>query len=169
MPGYKPAELEAKWQQAWDEAEVYRTPAASDAPDRYVLEMLPYPSGRIHMGHVRVYTLGDVLARYSRARGYNVLHPMGWDGFGLPAENAAMEHGIHPAKWTWSNIETMRAQLRSMGLSYDWDCEVATCSPEYMREQQRLFLKMLNAGLVYRAEAWANWIPSNTRSWPTNR
>ena len=159
MPGYKPAELEAKWQQAWDEAEVYRTPPPSDSPDRYVLEMLPYPSGRIHMGHVRVYTLGDVLARYSRARGYNVLHPMGWDGFGLPAENAAMEHGIHPAKWTWSNIDTMRAQLRSMGLSYDWDCEVATCSPEYMREQQRLFLKMLDAGLVYRAEAWANWDP----------
>ncbi len=159
MPGYKPAELEAKWQQAWDEAEVYRTPSPSDAPDRYVLEMLPYPSGRIHMGHVRVYTLGDVLARYSRARGYNVLHPMGWDGFGLPAENAAMEHGIHPATWTWSNIDTMRAQLRSMGLSYDWDCEVATCSPEYMREQQRLFLKMLDAGLVYRAEAWANWDP----------
>lgn len=159
MSAYNPAELEAKWQEAWEAAEVYRTPPPSDAPDRYVLEMLPYPSGRIHMGHVRVYTLGDVLARYSRARGYSVLHPMGWDGFGLPAENAAMEHGIHPAKWTWSNIDTMRAQLRSMGLSYDWDCEVATCSPAYMREQQRLFLKMLDAGLIYRAEAWANWDP----------
>ncbi len=159
MSAYNPAELEAKWQEAWEAAEVYRTPPPSGAPDRYVLEMLPYPSGRIHMGHVRVYTLGDVLARYSRACGYSVLHPMGWDGFGLPAENAAMEHGIHPAKWTWSNIDTMRAQLRSMGLSYDWDCEVATCSPVYMREQQRLFLKMLDAGLIYRAEAWANWDP----------
>ncbi len=159
MSGYTPADLETKWQRAWDEAKVYATPARSDAPDRYVLEMLPYPSGRIHMGHVRVYTLGDVLARYLRSRGYNVLHPMGWDGFGLPAENAAMEHGIHPAKWTWSNIDTMRDQLRSMGLSYDWDCEVATCSPEYMRAQQRLFLKMLDADLIYRDEAWANWDP----------
>lgn len=159
MSGYTPAQLESKWQKAWEEAGVYRTPPPSDAPDRYVLEMLPYPSGRIHMGHVRVYTLGDVLARYSRARGYSVLHPMGWDGFGLPAENAAMEHGIHPALWTWSNIDTMRTQLRSMGLSYDWDCEVATCSPEYMREQQRLFLRMLDADLIYRAEAWANWDP----------
>ncbi len=159
MSGYDPAELEARWQEAWAAADVYRTPPPSDAPDRYILEMLPYPSGRIHMGHVRVYTLGDVLARYSRARGYSVLHPMGWDGFGLPAENAAMEHGIHPARWTWSNIDTMRSQLRSMGLSYDWDCEVATCSPEYMREQQRLFLRMLDADLVYRAEAWANWDP----------
>ncbi len=159
MSGYDPAELEARWQQAWDAAGVNRTPPPSDAPDRYILEMLPYPSGRIHMGHVRVYTLGDVLARYLRARGCSVLHPMGWDGFGLPAENAAMEHGIHPAEWTWSNIDTMRSQLKSMGLSYDWDCEVATCSPEYMREQQRLFLRMLDADLIYRAEAWANWDP----------
>lgn len=159
MLRYDPQTIERKWQEAWEADGAFRTPPPGAAPERYVLEMLPYPSGRIHMGHVRVYTIGDVLARFLRARGYSVLHPMGWDGFGLPAENAAMEHGVHPATWTWSNIETMRSQLRSMGLSYDWDLEVATCGEEYIRHQQRLFLDMLDRDLVYRAEAWANWDP----------
>ncbi len=156
---YDPQAIEKKWQKAWDEADAFATPPPGKAPERYVLEMLPYPSGRIHMGHVRVYTLGDVLARHLRAKGFSVLHPMGWDGFGLPAENAAMENNVHPAEWTWANIDTMRSQLRSMGLSYDWACEVATCSDEYICHQQGLFLAMLEHDLIYRAEAWANWDP----------
>jgi leucyl-tRNA synthetase len=122
--------------------------------------MFPYPSGRIHMGHVRVYTLGDLLARYKRARGFDVLHPMGWDAFGMPAENAAIEERVHPAEWTWSNIDAMRVQLKSMGLSYDWSREVATCSPDYYRHEQKMFLDMLAAGLAYRKEAWVNWDPA---------
>ena len=123
------------------------------------MEMFPYPSGRIHMGHVRNYTLGDVVARFKRARGFNVLHPMGWDAFGLPAENAAMEKKIHPATWTFDNIATMRTQLKSMGLSLDWSREIATCHPEYYRHEQAMFLDMLEAGLVYRKEASVNWDP----------
>jgi len=161
MARYNAKETEAKWQAAWEAAEIFRTRDRSDKPPYYVLEMFPYPSGRIHMGHVRVYTLGDLLARYKRAQGFDVLHPMGWDAFGLPAENAAIEKGVHPAEWTWDNIATMRRQLKSMGLSYDWRREVATCSPDYYRHQQKMFLDLLAAGLVYRREAWVNWDPAD--------
>ncbi|TAN59861.1 MAG: leucine--tRNA ligase, partial [Magnetospirillum sp.] len=128
-------------------------------PKYYVLEMFPYPSGRIHMGHVRNYTLGDVVARFKRAEGFNVLHPMGWDAFGLPAENAAIANKVHPAKWTRENVAAMREQLKSMGLSYDWAREVSTCEPGYYRHEQRMFLDFLKAGLVYRKESWVNWDP----------
>jgi leucyl-tRNA synthetase len=156
---YNFKEVEARWQAAWDERRAF---AASEDPARpkyYVLEMFPYPSGRIHMGHVRNYTLGDVVARYKRARGYNVLHPMGWDAFGLPAENAARDQKIHPAKWTYDNIAAMRAELKRMGLSLDWERELATCHPGYYRHQQKLFLDFYRAGLVYRGEAFVNWDP----------
>jgi leucyl-tRNA synthetase len=156
---YNVKETEARWQRAWEEGGSFRAGREPSRPKYYVLEMFPYPSGRIHMGHVRNYTLGDVVARYKRARGFDVLHPMGWDAFGLPAENAAIERGIHPAKWTRENIAAMREQLKSMGLSYDWSREVATCEPEYYRHEQRMFLDFLEAGLVYRKESWVNWDP----------
>ncbi len=150
---------EEHWKKVWEDREVFVAARDPAKPKYYVLEMFPYPSGRIHMGHVRCYTLGDVVARYKRARGFNVLHPMGWDAFGMPAENAAMEHGIHPAKWTYANIDTMRDQLKMMGLSIDWQREFATCDPAYYRHEQRMFLDFLEAGLVYRQEAWVNWDP----------
>jgi leucyl-tRNA synthetase len=150
---------EKKWQDAWNQAAAFATPATLSGPKAYVLEMFPYPSGRIHVGHVRVYTLGDVIARYKRARGFNVLHPMGWDAFGLPAENAAIENGVHPAKWTYSNIAHMRGQLQSMGLSIDWSREVTTCDADYYRHEQKMFLDFLKAGLAYRRESWVNWDP----------
>ena len=159
MSRYNPKKTEAKWQAAWEAADCFR---ASEEPGRekyYVLEMFPYPSGRIHMGHVRNYTMGDVVARYKRARGFNVLHPMGWDAFGLPAENAAMERKVHPRDWTFSNIAAMREQLKSMGLSIDWSREIATCHPGYYKHQQKLFLDFLEAGLVERKESWVNWDP----------
>jgi leucyl-tRNA synthetase len=150
---------EQHWQQVWEERGTFRTDDKSKKPKRYQLEMFPYPSGRIHMGHVRNYTLGDVMARYMRAKGYNVLHPMGWDAFGLPAENAAIERKVHPAKWTYENIDTMRAQLKAMGLSIDWGREFATCSPDYYAHQQRLFLDFLKKKLAYRKTAKVNWDP----------
>ena len=156
---YNVRESEAKWRNAWAEAGVFRTLNADPRPKYYVLEMFPYPSGRIHMGHVRNYAMGDVVARYRRARGYNVLHPMGWDAFGMPAENAAMKNDTHPATWTYANIETMRAQLQSMGLSIDWSREIATCDPSYYRHQQKLFLDFLAAGLVARKKSKVNWDP----------
>lgn len=159
MTRYNPRKTEAKWQNAWDEAACFAVTEDPSRPKYYVLEMFPYPSGRIHMGHVRNYTIGDVVARYKRARGFNVLHPMGWDAFGLPAENAAIERGIHPARWTFDNIDAMRAQLKMMGLSIDWDREIATCHPDYYAQQQRLFLDFFEAGLVYRKESWVNWDP----------
>ena len=151
--------IEQKWQQIWDAEQAFAATMDTSRPKYYVLEMLPYPSGRIHMGHVRNYTLGDVVARYKRAKGFNVLHPMGWDAFGLPAENAALERGLHPASWTYENIEMMRGQLKSMGLSYDWDREVATCAPDYFQHEQKMFLDFLKAGLAYRKESWVNWDP----------
>jgi leucyl-tRNA synthetase len=156
---YNVKETEARWQKAWEERRCFEADMAPGRPKYYVLEMFPYPSGRIHMGHVRNYTLGDVVARYKRARGFNVLHPMGWDAFGLPAENAAIQNNVHPAKWTRENIAAMREQLKSMGLSYDWRREVATCEPEYYRHEQKMFLDFLKAGLVYRKESWVNWDP----------
>ncbi len=156
---YNVRESEAKWRKAWAEAQVFRTRNDDSRPKYYILEMFPYPSGRIHMGHVRNYAMGDVVARYRRARGYNVLHPMGWDAFGLPAENAAIQNNTHPAKWTYANIATMRAQLQSMGLSLDWSREIATCDPSYYKHQQKLFLDFLAAGLVARKKSKVNWDP----------
>ena len=156
---YDAPKREKHWQAAWEQRGIFR--ASEDDPRRkyYVLEMFPYPSGRIHMGHVRNYTMGDVVARYMRAKGHNVLHPMGWDAFGLPAENAAIERGVHPAKWTYDNIAVMRGQLKSMGLSLDWTRELATCDLDYYHQQQRLFLDMLKAGLVDRKTRKVNWDP----------
>jgi len=156
---YNARESEPKWRKAWADAQVFRTLNDDPRPKYYVLEMFPYPSGRIHMGHVRNYAMGDVVARYRRARGYNVLHPMGWDAFGMPAENAAMQNDTHPAIWTYANIETMRAQLKSMGLSLDWSREIATCDPSYYKHQQKLFLDFLAAGLVARRKSKVNWDP----------
>ncbi len=156
---YNFKETEAKWQRRWEEDGAFVATADPSRPKYYVMEMFPYPSGRIHMGHVRNYTLGDGVARHKRAKGFNVLHPMGWDAFGLPAENAAIERGVHPAKWTRENIASMREQLKSMGLSYDWGREIATCEPEYYRHEQKMFLDFLKAGLVYRKESWVNWDP----------
>ncbi|SHJ02222.1 leucine--tRNA ligase [Wenxinia saemankumensis] len=159
MTRYDPATIETKWQQAWDAAGIFRAQRDESRPKYYVLEMFPYPSGRIHMGHVRNYTLGDVIARYKLAKGFNVLHPMGWDAFGMPAENAAMAQGGHPADWTYRNIAEMKAQMKPMGWSLDWSRELATCDPEYYGQQQALFLDMLEEGLVYRKNAVVNWDP----------
>jgi leucyl-tRNA synthetase len=158
---YDFSEAEPRWQRAWEEAGCFRAPDVPPpgAKKYYVLEMFPYPSGKIHMGHVRNYTLGDVVARHKRATGHLVMHPMGWDAFGLPAENAARERGIHPGEWTYSNIANMRAELKRMGLSLEWEREFATCDPEYYGQQQRLFLDFWKAGLVERKESWVNWDP----------
>ena len=156
---YDAAKREKHWQGLWEAGAIFHADENDPRPKYYVLEMFPYPSGRIHMGHVRNYTMGDVVARYMRAKGHNVLHPMGWDAFGLPAENAAIERGVHPAKWTYDNIATMRGQLKSMGLSIDWSRELATCDPDYYHQQQRLFLDMLKAGLVDRKTRKVNWDP----------
>ncbi|MEX0349311.1 MAG: leucine--tRNA ligase [Paracoccaceae bacterium] len=159
MSRYSAAEIEAKWQDAWDKAGIFTAKRSADKPKYYVLEMFPYPSGRIHMGHVRNYTMGDVIARHKLATGHNVLHPMGWDAFGMPAENAAMAIGGHPKDWTYGNIADMRGQMKPLGLSIDWSREFATCDPEYYGQQQALFLDMLDAGLVYRKNAVVNWDP----------
>jgi leucyl-tRNA synthetase len=156
---YNAKEAEPKWQAVWAEKDLFRTRNDDPRPKYYVLEMFPYPSGRIHMGHVRNYAMGDVVARYKRARGFNVLHPMGWDAFGMPAENAAMQNKVHPKDWTYQNIDAMRGQLKSMGLSLDWSREIATCDPAYYKHQQRMFLDFLTAGLVDRKTAKVNWDP----------
>jgi leucyl-tRNA synthetase len=161
VAGYDAHAAEGRWQQAWNDAACFRVPDVPPAGARkyYMLEMFPYPSGEIHMGHVRNYTLGDAVARFKRAQGYMVMHPMGWDAFGLPAENAARERGMHPGEWTRANIASMRAQLKRMGLSLEWEREFATCDPEYYGQQQKLFLDCLEAGLVERKESWVNWDP----------
>ncbi len=158
---YDPAEIEVRWQQRWDEdPELYRAePAGSGQPKYYVLEMLPYPSGQLHMGHVRNYAIGDALARYMWMQGYNVLHPMGWDAFGLPAENAALKNQTPPREWTLGNIAAMRRQMRRLGLSYDWQTEITTCLPDYYRWTQWFFLRMLERGLAYRKQSKVNWCP----------
>jgi leucyl-tRNA synthetase len=156
---YNAAEAEARWQKVWDERGIFATPNDHARPKYYVLEMFPYPSGRIHMGHVRNYTMGDVVARVKRAMGFAVLHPMGWDAFGLPAENAAAERNIHPRVWTYDNITAMKAQLKSMGLSLDWSREIATCDPAYYKHQQKMFLDFMRAGLVERRKSKVNWDP----------
>jgi len=156
---YNAAAAEARWQKIWEERGIFATPNELTRPKYYVLEMFPYPSGRIHMGHVRNYTMGDVVARVKRAMGFAVLHPMGWDAFGMPAENAAMERKVHPKKWTYENIDTMKKQLKSMGLSLDWSREIATCDPAYYKHQQKMFLDFLDAGLVERRKSKVNWDP----------
>ena len=159
MSTYSPSEIEAKWQAAWSDADSFKAVRSEDKPKYYVLEMFPYPSGRIHMGHVRNYTMGDVIARYKIATGHNVLHPMGWDAFGMPAENAAMASGGHPKDWTYQNIADMKAQMQPLGLSIDWSREFATCDPEYYGQQQALFIDFLAKGLIYRKKAVVNWDP----------
>ena len=156
---YNAPKCEQHWQKVWEEGQIFTASNDDTRPKCYVLEMFPYPSGRIHMGHVRNYAMGDVLARYKRAKGFNVLHPMGWDAFGMPAENAAMQNKVHPGKWTYDNIAAMRRQLKSMGLSLDWSREFATCDVEYYQHQQKLFLDMLDAGLIYRKSSKVNWDP----------
>ncbi|MCX8508019.1 MAG: leucine--tRNA ligase, partial [Rhodobacteraceae bacterium] len=159
MSRYQPDASEPKWQEAWDRAETFKARRDPAKSKYYVLEMFPYPSGRIHMGHVRNYTMGDVVARTKAAQGYSVLHPMGWDAFGMPAENAAMERGGHPRDWTYGNIADMRAQMKPLGLSIDWSREFATCDPSYYGQQQAMFIDMMEAGLVYRKNAVVNWDP----------
>ncbi len=157
---YDPTTIEPKWQQYWEERNLFRTDKDDSRKKFYCLEMFPYPSGKIHMGHVRNYAIGDVIARYKRMQGYNVLHPMGWDSFGMPAENAAIKHNVHPSQWTYENIKYMKGQLKKLGLSYDWSREVATCSPEYYRWNQWFFIKMLEKGLAYRKSSYVNWCHS---------
>ena len=156
---FDPGAADRRWQERWAEARCFRADSASNKPKTYVLEMFPYPSGRIHMGHVRNYTMGDVIARYRRMQGYEVLHPMGWDAFGMPAENAAIERKVHPGEWTWTNIRAMREQLKRIGFALDWDRELATCDPRYYGHEQALFLDLFDAGLVYRKESEVNWDP----------
>jgi leucyl-tRNA synthetase len=154
---YDPQIVEEKWQKIWEENRLFKTEKDPAKKKYYVLEMFPYPSGKIHMGHVRNYSIGDVVARYKKMRGWNVVHPMGWDAFGMPAENAAIQHGVHPAKWTYDNIAAMKHQMRRMGFSYDWDREVTTCDPAYYRWEQWLFLKMYEKGLAYQKTSFVNW------------
>ena len=160
MPEYNPADIEPKWQKIWEDDALFKVDNGSARPAKYILEMFPYPSGDIHMGHARNYSIGDVMARYWRMRGYDVLHPMGWDAFGLPAENAAIKHKSHPAKWTYANIETQKASFKRMGFSYDWDRQVVACDPEYYRWGQWMFLKFWEKGLVERRNSPVNWCPS---------
>lgn len=159
MRRYDPQEVELKWQRFWEEKRTFEVEEDPSRPKYYLLEMFPYPSGRLHMGHIRNYSIGDVVARYKRMQGFNVLHPMGWDAFGLPAENAAIEHGVHPAKWTYENINYMRRQLKRMGFSYDWKREIATCDPSYYRWEQVFFTKMYERGLAYKSLSEVNWCP----------
>ena len=157
---YDFAEIERKWQKRWETEGVFKREEDPNKEKYYMLEMFPYPSGNLHMGHVRNYSIGDVIARFKTMQGYNVIHPMGWDSFGLPAENAAIERGIHPDKWTRSNIDTMREQLKGLGFSYDWSREIATSSPEYYKWTQWLFLQFYKKGMAYKKKSSVNWCPS---------
>jgi len=152
---YNPSEIEERWQRVWEERRIFKLKGKGEK--KYILVMFPYPSGRIHMGHVRNYSIGDAVARYYRMKGYDVLHPIGWDAFGLPAENAAIERGIHPAKWTQENISYMKKQLKRLGISYDWDREVDTSSPVYYRWEQKFFIEMLKKGIAYRKLGYVNF------------
>ncbi|MGD0820488.1 MAG: leucine--tRNA ligase [Desulfomonilia bacterium] len=157
---YKPQEIEAKWQKRWEDGKLFKVQVDNSKQKYYLLEMFPYPSGRIHMGHVRNYTIGDVVARYKKMKGFNVLHPMGWDAFGMPAENAAIASGVHPKKWTYENMAYMKVQLKRMGFSYDWDREIATCDPDYYQWEQLFFIQMFEKGLVYKDRTFLNWCDS---------
>ena len=157
---YSPKKIEPYWQDLWSKEKSFASEKSDkNLPKKYILEMFPYPSGRIHMGHVRNYTIGDVITRYRITKGDNVLHPMGWDAFGMPAENAAMENKIHPKEWTYKNIDSMREQLKSLGLAIDWDREFATCDHDYIKHQQTIFIDFLKNDLVYRKESEVNWDP----------
>ena len=157
---YEAQAIEAKWQKKWEEEKTFKVTEDSEKEKYYLLEMFPYPSGNLHMGHVRNYSIGDVVARFKKMQGYNVLHPMGWDSFGLPAENAAIKHQVHPVEWTLSNMDNMRRQLKTLGISYDWDREVATCLPDYYKFTQWIFLQLYKNGLAYKKKAAVNWCPS---------
>jgi leucyl-tRNA synthetase len=156
---YEPKVIELKWQEKWIQDKVLEVEPSTDKNKYYCLEMFPYPSGKIHMGHIRNYAIGDVLARYKKMKGFAVLHPMGWDAFGLPAENAAIKNNIHPAKWTYENIDYMKKQLKRLGLSYDWRREFATCDPAYYKWEQKFFIEMYNKGLAYKKKTSVNWCP----------
>ena len=161
MERYNPKVIEKKWQKIWEEKKSHKASSDFTKKKFYCLEMFPYPSGKIHMGHVRNYTIGDVLARYKRLRNFNVLHPMGWDSFGMPAENAARENKLHPKEWTKKNIQTMKSQLKKLGFSLDWDREISTCDPEYYKHQQEFFLELFETKLVYEKYTCVNWDPKN--------
>jgi leucyl-tRNA synthetase len=157
---YNPHKIEEFWQKFWESEDIFSVQESTSLPKFYCLEMFPYPSGKIHMGHVRNYVIGDVITRYKRMRGFNVLHPMGWDAFGMPAENAAIKHGVHPSQWTYDNIDYMKQQLKKIGLGYDWQREITTCDPAYYRWNQWFFLKMFERGLAYKKSSAVNWCPS---------
>ena len=160
MERYNIKNVEKKWQDIWSKQKTNSVILNKNKKKFYCLEMFPYPSGKIHMGHVRNYTIGDALARYKKHQGFNVLHPMGWDSFGLPAENAARENNLHPKNWTKKNIETMKKQLKLLGLSLDWDREISTCDPEYYKHQQEFFIELFKKKLVYKKDTYVNWDPS---------
>ena len=159
MSSYKPLEIEEKWQKIWNDKHCYKVEVNSKKKKFYVLEMFPYPSGRIHMGHLRNYTIGDVTARFYKLLGFNVLHPMGWDSFGMPAENAAIENKTNPRGWTEKNITNMKIQLKKIGLSFDWNREISTCDEKYYKHQQKIFIDFFNNGLVYKKDSFVNWDP----------
>ena len=159
MERYNFKTVESKWQKFWDQNNFFKVKTNKNLKKFYCLEMFPYPSGKIHMGHVRNYTIGDILARYKSLQGFNVLHPMGWDSFGMPAENAARQNNLDPQTWTETNIENMKYQLKKLGLSIDWGREISTCSPDYYKHQQKFFLELYDKGLVYRKESYVNWDP----------